>query len=118
MVASELDAPHRDVLCTECHGASGEVAIERGASHAFGIDRARCSRCHDGSVLDALFASREVLASAARARADALELETSGPHARVMSDSASARNAALVLGDRGAWAHAPRYARRLLGAGP
>lgn len=112
LLAAEGEAPHRDLACTGCHAGEAGTTIERGASHAFAIDRARCARCHDdASALDAAFAGRAMIGTAARARANVGEAETHPSHA--VADP-SVWNVALVIGDPGAWAHAPAYARRLL----
>ncbi|MBN8613908.1 MAG: cytochrome c3 family protein [Deltaproteobacteria bacterium] len=111
--AVEDEAPHREITCTECHASEPSNTLERGAAHAFAIDRDRCVRCHDRALVDRAFAQADVLGSAARAR---LADDGSAPHPTAHPDDATRWNAALVRGDPGAWAHAPAYARRLLGA--
>ncbi len=117
--AVDGEAPHANVTCTECHASepsSGSAgALERGAAHAFAIDRARCVRCHEAGAVDAAFSSGSVLVSAARARLGAAQTSIT-PHLAPTTADASVWNASLVASDRGAWAHAPGYARRLLEA--
>ncbi|MFO0715176.1 MAG: hypothetical protein U0353_35390, partial [Sandaracinus sp.] len=115
LTADPHDAPHASLTCLDCHGTSSAVAgLERGGAHAFAIDRERCARCHDAAMLDRAYTSASILRDAARARALALGLDLTPPHPVASSDAPASWNAALVLGDPGAWAHAPAYAARLL----
>jgi hypothetical protein len=132
------EADHRSVEggCVGCHraGPASGAALERGASHAFGVDAGACASCHEGEpapidraaavsielqtrareLFDALVAAGAVRASPEQRDTDPLharrpELRSpTHPLARV------ARDVTLVLEDPAAGAHAPTHARRLL----
>jgi hypothetical protein len=126
------EAPHASVAdgCIGCHAAPRPgLEVERGAGHAFGVDRAACARCHatEPSERAARGASIE-----GRARRVAEELAARGllpapgafpAHASARAndtallDPAAARavrNALLVLEDPAAAEHNAPYARALL----
>jgi hypothetical protein len=95
---SPLDgpAPHGRIACAGCHDA---------ASHTFA---ARCTGCHATPP-----PADPALAARAAALAGKLGVTH---HATGAPPTPAARNVALVVEDRGAWAHNPAYARALLDA--
>lgn len=114
-------APHAELPCTTCHAGAPTpgAPLERGAGHAFAIDRARCAPCHDAAMIDAAFAGAPAFRAELQRELDyfgfGADDHASGP-AREPSfrEGWAARDIRLVLGDRGAWAHAPGYARAIL----
>lgn len=90
-------APHAGVACASCHDA---------AAHTF---RARCTGCHasppppDASIAE---------------RAASLVARAGGAHHSTGKApvGAAEKNLRIVVEDRGAWAHNPGYAKRLLDA--
>ena len=131
-------AEHRAVEggCVGCHraGPEGGERLERGASHAFGVDAGACESCHAdrpgaidrASALSASLQSRarellDALVARGVVRASPAANDTDPLHARApqlptvdhpLADAA--RNVTLVLEDPAAGAHAPSHARRLL----
>lgn len=112
---------HAAIACTGCHaGAPSGAPLERGAGHAFAIDRSRCASagCHlpDDEVLAEGWLSRGEAAFRARVGAsdDAARLSHEsgarlpGPSATV--EERLAYDAALFRSDRAAFVHGPNYA--------
>lgn len=106
-------APHAAVPggCVGCHSASS-AADARGGGHDFRADPSRCTSCHAERPIEyRIFERARHLLGVTRAAREP-------PHARpgaVVSVADRARGLArLVLEDRGAAVHNPRYAEALL----
>jgi hypothetical protein len=110
-------APHGTIAggCTGCHRESSAGDLQRGRSHGFTAPADGCRACHGDARAD------ESLQTAARRLWRALFGRDVRPdHAagqlvdRGTPRGRAAWNLLLVLEDRGAGAHNPTYARRLL----
>jgi len=124
-------APHAKVQngCLGCHakGAVG-VAVERGAGHAFVVDRARCEPCHDCPKEERLGEEGKSIKERAAAlwvllrRRKIVESEReTAPHAALQikappgsPEAKAAAKLLTVLEDPAAAAHNAGVARRLL----
>lgn len=127
----EVPAPHAKIEngCLGCHaGGPVKVTVERGAGHAFQVDRARCQPCHDCPKEERLDkegrsvrARAEALYAAVRKRGIVKTTRPWAPHAGMVISAApgtrEARAATLVLTvveDPAAAAHNAGAARALL----
>jgi hypothetical protein len=109
-------APHAAVAggCVGCH-RSGPSGLERGAGHAFAVDRGACASCHPRGVPgdDLRARARALWPSPDRSRpphAASPDLRLDTPRSRAVW------NILLVLEDPAAAAHNAPYARMLLEA--
>jgi len=115
-----LDAPHARLErgCLACHGTGAVGGVERGAGHAFLVDPGVCDACHERPIADrsAELAARATdLAGTLARRGLARPTLASSLAGAPTTDLARARyDVALVLLDRGAWAHAGPAAFALL----
>ena len=104
--------------CLACH--AGGAPRERGGSHSFAVDWARCEPCHEGVDVRALTQKAKAELDARKtAVAARLGVNTKGPHPHFDGDDNTPRGRALhdlqlVLGDPSAAAHNAAYARTLL----
>ncbi len=124
-------APHANVQngCLGCHaGGDPEALVERGAGHAFRVDRSKCEPCHDCPKKERSGRDGKLVRERAQALFAILRkkkiVESAGdeaPHAAIAVRAAPGSNEAraalrvlLVLEDRAAGAHNGPHARMLL----
>lgn len=110
-------APHAAVPggCVGCHGAT-RAGAQRGASHTFRADLTRCPACHAERPIERrLFErARHLLASGAAATTPGADPPHARPERPFTAQDRARALVRLVLDDRGAAVHNPRYAEMLL----
>jgi hypothetical protein len=99
-------APHARLArgCLSCHGTGAVRGVERGASHAFRVREDVCTDCHASDVAAPPELARRI--AALRARFGDLPRSIVRPGAPSTRDARARWNAALLVNDDGAWAHA------------
>jgi hypothetical protein len=113
---SSVAAPHATLErgCLACHGTETSE-LERGAGHRFGVAANVCAGCHADDVAEPRDFRARLDALVARFEPGSLGRDRATEGAWPSDEPGHARwNAALLAGDRAAWAHGGPHATSLL----